>query len=359
MAVSPDAAPATAAKVRDHGFHSLRVAEVVRETADTNSLVFDVPADLAATFAYEPGQNITFRLPINGELEHRSYSMSSAPATDAKLAVTVKRVEGGLVSNWVNDNVKAGDEVQVTSPAGLFVTKTDRDVVAFAGGSGITPIFSIAKSVLATSERAVTIYYANRSREAVIFDAALDELGEKYADRLTVIHHLDTERGYVDPASIAETVAKAAGAECFVCGPDPFMDVVEAELLNAGVPTDLLHIERFVPLATVPLEPQEAAAAAPATDAIEVEITLNGKTQKTTWRQGTVILQTARSMKFNPPYGCEAGNCASCMAKLLEGTCEMHVNDALRDDEVEDGWILTCQGYPTSPLVRVSYDEES
>jgi ferredoxin-NADP reductase len=339
--------------VRDHGFHSLRVNRIVTETPDACSVVFDIPPELSETFAYKSGQNITFRVPLDNELVHRSYSMSSSPEVGDEFTVTVKRVPGGLVSNWVNDNLSSGDYVQVTTPAGLFTLHdSDAPVLAFAGGSGITPIFAIAKTALATTERSVRVFYGNRDRESVIFDADLQRLAAEHPERLSITHHLDVDSGYVTTEALADTVAASTGAEIFICGPEPFMDVVEASLFASGVTNDQIHIERFNPLPAASTEEVAVSADGPS----QVTFTLMGKTQTAEHRAGQVLIQTARSVGLNPPFACEAGNCATCMAKLVEGSVIMHVNDALTEQEVEEGWILTCQSSPTTPVVVVDYD---
>jgi ferredoxin-NADP reductase len=273
--------------------------------------------------------------------------MSSAPAVDDELRVTVKRVPGGVVSNWMLDALRAGDEVEVQAPAGFFrLTDGDGDVVLFAAGSGITPVFSLLKTVLATTDRRVRLLYANRDRDSVIFASELDALVDKYGDRLDVVHRLDVDHGYVD----ADTVAPLAtgDGEFYVCGPTPFMDVVEHALLAGGVDAGRLHIERFTPADDL----VDAVATGPATVTIE----LGGKAGTTSHRAGTTILQTARELGMSPPFSCESGSCATCMARLVDGEVSMRVNNALLPDEVEEGWILTCQSVPTSPSVHVVYE---
>ena len=203
--MATSAAPTSAAPtsqpgaVRDHGFHSLRIRRVVRETAEAASFVLDVPADLRAAFGYEAGQFLTFRVRLDGEVHHRCYSMSSSPSVDDELQVTVKRVPGGLVSNWMIDSLAPGDVVDASVPAGVFrLAPGDGELVAFSAGSGITPVFSLLKSALATTSRRARLYYANRDREAVIFGAELDGLADRHHDRFEVVHHLDVERGFVD-----------------------------------------------------------------------------------------------------------------------------------------------------------------
>lgn len=336
---------------RDHGFHPLRVKRVVRETADASSFVFEVPAELVDAFSYEPGQFLTFRTEIDGETYLRCYSMCSAPAVGDELQVTVKRVPGGVVSNWMNDALVAGDVIDATLPAGVFNLQAERDVVAFAGGSGITPVFSILKTALATTSRRVHLLYANRDRESVIFATELDELTSRYSDRLLVTHHLDIEDGYVDDAEIGPFVKLSADADFYICGPGPFMDVVERTLLDGAVDSERIHIERFTPPETI--VPDEVADQAP--DAVQVTIELDRRTEVAEYRHGSTILQTARQVGMRPPFSCESGTCATCMAKIVEGAAMMRNNSALTEDEVADGWVLTCQAVPTTPTVHVIY----
>jgi len=337
---------------RDHQFHRLTIKRVVRETADATSFVLDVPAELRDAFAYEAGQFCTFRARVNGEQHLRCYSMSSSPVVDAELQVTVKRVRGGIVSNWMNDSLGPGDLIEVTCPAGVFrLGEVDRDVVAFAGGSGITPVLSLLKTALATTSRRIQLLYANRDPEAVIFDAELEALVERYADRLQVTHHFDVDRGFIDGDEIRPFVDVLGDAEFYVCGPGPFMDVIEATLRTHGVPAERIRIERFTPLE--PTGEERAADETPAGTRLTIE--LDGRTAVADHRKGTTILQTARQLGMSPPFSCESGSCATCTAKIVEGAVMMHVNNALTESEVAEGWVLTCQSVPITPSVRVVY----
>jgi ferredoxin-NADP reductase len=345
----------------EHGYHPLTVKAVVPETADTRSFVLDVPADLRDTFRYRPGQFCTFRAHVGGDELLRCYSMSSAPETDADLTVTVKRVPGGKVSNWFNDQVVEGDVLEVTKPAGVFCPRDgDHPVVALCGGSGVTPVLSIAKSVLATTDRPVDVLYANRDEDSVIFRAELDALLEQHPDRLSVRHHFDSDGGFLDAAAVA-TFAKPhlTSADFYLCGPGPFMDLVEATLLDWGVDADRILLERFVTPADDPsaVEVPPVGEDSAATDSPPaVTIILNGKRTEVPYRPGDTVLDTARSAGLQPPFSCEAGNCATCMAKQHEGTATLRANTALTDDEVAEGWILTCQALPHGPVVTVEYE---
>lgn len=344
-----------------HGYHKLRVKAVVRETHDANSFVLNVPDDLAATFRYRPGQFCTFRVAVDGVEQVRSYSMSSTPEIDADLTVTVKRVEGGLVSNWFLDHVAVGDLIEVTKPAGVFcaVDAVERPVLGFCGGSGVTPVMSITKHVLASTRRPVRLLYANRDRESVIFDAAFAALGQEHPERLEVRHHFDDAGGFLTAAAIKAFVgAEAGGADCYVCGPGPFMELVEAVLVELGVPSARIFIERFL------VEQQEKDAAATAIEETgaeaelpaEVTVILGGKKTVVKYQPGDTLLETARRGGLRPPFSCEAGNCATCMAFLKEGSVRMRANNALTPEEVEEGWVLTCQSLPSGETVVVEYE---
>jgi ferredoxin-NADP reductase len=338
--------------MHDHRFHELTVRRVVRETDEARSFVLDVPRELRAAFIYDAGQFCTFRVRIDGEPQLRCYSMSSSPAVDPELQVTVKRVPGGAVSNWMNDVLEPGAVLEVTCPSGVFrLGPREGDIIAFAAGSGITPVISIVKEALATTTRRVRLLYANRDTDAVIFAAELLDLAGRHADRLEVVHHFDVERGFVDAAAVVPFVG-GSDADYYLCGPAPFMDTVEAALLDRGVDVERIHVERFTPAAP----PAPVPSPADPTGPTMVTIALDGRTAATEHRPGTTILQAARQLGLAPPFSCESGNCATCMAKLVRGTVKMYVNNALTDDEVADRWILTCQSVPTSAEVSVEYE---
>jgi ferredoxin-NADP reductase len=342
--------------LRDHGFHPLRVARVVRETADACSIVLDVPDDLRDSFDYRAGQFCNLRVEVEGTSHVRCYSMSSSPALGEPLQVTVKRVPDGIVSNWLNEHLASGDLLEVSPPSGFFqLTQSTGHLVAYAAGSGITPVFSLLKTALATTTRRVRLLYANRDRPSVIFAAELEALAARYGDRLVVVHHLDDEQGFVDGTTVRAFVGGGAGdplAEHYICGPMPFMDVVEQTLLAEGVADARVHIERFTP-AELPPVPLDGLAAAGAT---QVTIELDGRSASTEHHPGTTILQTARQLGMAPPFSCESGSCATCMARLVSGEVSMFVNNALTPEEVDEGWVLTCQSVPTSPAVHIVYE---
>ena len=353
MAV-PEPAVSVSRPLRDHGFHGVPVADVVAETADAASLVLAVPPELAATFAYRAGQFCNLRVEIDGHSHVRCYSMSSAPALGEAMQLTVKRVAGGVVSNWVIDHLGSGDTVELSPPAGFFqLTETDGELVAFAAGSGITPVISLVKTTLATTSRTVRLHYANRDASSVIFDATLGQLEDAHQGRLSVERSYDTEHGLVTEAGVGAVAAGAAGTgEFYVCGPAPYMEIVEGALAALGVEVGRIHMERFsvaeLGVGAAPPPPGPAGGTT-------VTIELDGHRASTDHRPGTTILQTARQMAMAPPFSCESGSCATCMARLVQGSVSMFVNNALTPDEVEEGWILTCQSVPTSETVHVVY----
>jgi len=276
--------------------------------------------------------------------------MSSAPKED-DLQITIKRDPGGVVSNWLNDTVAEGIEIDAAPPEGRFCLRdTTDEIVAFAGGSGITPIMSLVRTALASSSRRIRVFYANRSRESVIFADALTRLADEHADRLVVVHHIDDDSGVVTPAVVEAFVAGTGAADFYICGPGPFMDTVEATVLEKGIPRERVHLERFS------VEPAPADVADSSGQTEEVVIELDHTTTTAGYRAGNTLLQTARIAGLRAPSSCETGSCGTCMARVVSGSARMLNNDALDDDEVADGWVLTCQSLPTSRSVHVIYE---
>jgi 3-ketosteroid 9alpha-monooxygenase subunit B len=334
----------------DHEYHALEVADVIDETADARSFVLEIPPALAQTFAYAAGQYCTFRATIGGESVVRCYSMSSSPDTGDRFMTTVKRVPDGKMSNWMIDTLAPGDAIEVMRPAGRFVLReTDVPIVAFAGGSGITPIFSIIKSALATTKREIALVYANRDADSIIFAQELERLRAASQGRLSVHHHLDSECGFLDAAACAELAGDRPHADCYVCGPGAYMEVVEAGLEELGIARSQLLIERFE-------LPEETHALDEGSATESITIRLGNRRQTVAYKFGDTILEAARRGGLRPPSSCEAGNCASCMARLEEGRATMRVNNALSPDEVDAGWVLTCQAIPMSREVVLDYD---
>jgi ferredoxin-NADP reductase len=337
----------------DHEYHQLQVIDVVDETADSRSFVLEIPPRFAPTFMYAAGQFCTFRATIDGDGVVRSYSMSSSPDTGDPFTTTVKRVPGGRMSNWMNDVLAPGTLIDVMRPTGLFVLhKRDVPIVAFAGGSGITPVLSIIKSALATTPRPIRLVYANRSSDSVIFEAELERLRSAFPDRLSIRHHLDAESGFLQPAHCAALVDDLAHADFYICGPSPYMDTVEAGLSMLDVERTQVFVERFLVPDDAPILVSGAAVASPES----LVIRLDRRKHTVPYHTGDTVLETARRGGLRPPFSCEAGNCATCMAHLDRGTVAMRVNNALSQGELNDGWVLTCQSIPTSAELVVDYD---
>jgi len=332
------------------GFTSLRIKDVVRETDDAISIVFDVPPHLAENFSYRAGQYLALRVQVGGQEYRRCYSMSSSPALHEDLRITVKRDRDGVVSNWLNDHAAPGAQIDVAVPEGRFVRSgTDRELVAFAGGSGITPVFSLIQTALASDGRA-RLLYANRAAESVIFNDALTALADEHGDRFGLQHHLDAQQGVVTADKIAAFIAETGtDADCFVCGPGPFMDTVERALLDAGVPAEQVHLERFT-VAPVPI----SLSVAQVTEKVTIE--LDRETVTVDYRAGHTLLQMARMAGLRAPSSCETGSCGTCIAQVTEGEARLLNNDALDEDEVAEGLVVTCQAIPTSPTIRFVYE---
>jgi ferredoxin-NADP reductase len=334
-----------------HVFQRATVTRIVKETADAYTFVL---APREGAFPYRAGQYSTFQVTVDGEELYRSYSMSSAPETDTELMTTVKRVPGGKVSNWLLDNLAEGDELTMTRAAGTFcLDASDAPLLGFSGGSGITPILSLAKSALATTDRTVRLLCADRDAAAAIFDDALADLAARYPGRLSVQRHRDATDGLLDAAAVTAFVGADTGADCYLCGPVGFMAVVRTAWPGPG----RLFVEDFDAAGTVAETPKpQPAAAATAEVSGTVTIHLGRKKAAVPRVAGETLLDSARRAGLAPPFSCEAGNCGTCIAHVSEGCATMIVNKALEDDEVADGYILTCQAVPEGGSITVHYE---
>ena len=335
-------------------YHQLRIAKIIQETPDARSFVLDVPADLADKFRYRAGQFLTFKVPHGEGTFDRCYSLSSAPEADGQMKVTVKRVTGGKGSNWFNDALKEGVTIDVMPPAGRFVlSDSAHPLLLFGGGSGITPMMALIKSALKSGARKLRLFYANRDKPSIIFDAELLALIASHPTRLEVIHHLDAAQGLTQPAEVVAALKGFEGGEAFLCGPGPFMDMVEKTLLGAGMPRDRVRLERFEASGNDAVPVEQAAG-----DVIPDHITIHfeGKTHKVPYKKGQTILEAARLGGLNPLSSCEEGFCASCAAKSIKGKIVLAKNDIYTDDDLANNWILTCQGHCFGAEVEITYD---
>jgi 3-ketosteroid 9alpha-monooxygenase subunit B len=340
-------------------YYPLSVKRVIRETVDSCSLVLEIPVALRERFAYKAGQFLTFRIPVGGQPLLRCYSMSSSPDTDPDMKVTIKRIVKGRVSNWINDQVREGDILQATAPAGRFCLRDHQTpVIAFSGGSGITPVISIIKTALATTSRPIKLLYANRDKDSIIFAQELDDLGRRYASRLQITHHLDNPDGFIDLAALKRFISGNERSDFYVCGPGPFMDLVEQALADRGVDRNTIFIERFISLPDNSVQPifDEDTALDGQTLIEDVVFIIRRVKRRVPYRAGDTLLEAARRASLRPPASCESGNCGTCMARLKAGKAEMRVNNVLTPEEVAQGYVLTCQGRPTEPGTIVDYD---
>ena len=364
-------------------FHSLTVKEIISETEDAFSVVFEVPEELSNSFQYKAGQYLTLRFNIDGTEARRAYSMSSAPF-EKDLKVTVKRVKGGLVSNYIADQVFVGSAVDVMPPQGRFTTKIKDDnrrtYYFFGAGSGITPLMSLIKTILEDEPQStIFLLYGNRDEDCIIFKDELTQLSEKYAGQLIVEHTLSQplkqrtggitgffkkakmnwqgQIGRIDRKCITrfldENPKRYDDTVYYICGPGGMIDTVEAALLGNGIPKDRINIERFV-------NEHDAKKSnnLPTSDgaAKKVTITLDGEIIRLTVPKGKTILDALIEEKYEPPYSCRAGSCSTCIGKVLNGKVEMEACYALDDDEIEEGYVLTCQSHPVTEEVEITYE---
>lgn len=355
-----------------HEFHRLRVAEVKRETPDAVSVRFELPEALRETFAFRAGQHLTFRREIGGEEVRRNYSVCVAPS-EGLLKIGVKKIAGGAFSSWVNDELKAGDELDVMAPHGSFCWSFDADArheyVGFAGGSGITPVLSLMKTALAMEPHSrFTLFYGNRNSIGVMFLDEIADLKDRYLDRLSVFHFLEDEEeeidlfnGRLDRTKVDElltSLVKPANVDAFfICGPGPMMDAAEEALLARGVEKSRILIERFT---TGPLSEAQAAAARALEQkaaGLKMSVTLNGRRMNVSFDPAQhSILDNVRAAGLPAPFACKGGVCATCRAKVIAGEVSMKVNYGLSEQEIADGYVLTCQATPVSEGVALTYD---
>ncbi|KZB84457.1 ferredoxin--NADP reductase [Amycolatopsis regifaucium] len=336
---------------------TVTVAEVITETADARSIVFDIPAEHAPAFAYTPGQFLTVRVPSErtGSVA-RCYSLSSAPHEN-RVQVTVKRTADGYGSNWLCDHLRTGQEVQVLPPAGVFSPASlDEDFLLLAGGSGITPVMSILKSALAHGTGKVVLLYANRDERSVIFARELAGLAAKHEDRLVVLHWLESLQGLPTEAHLRALVKPYTAHEAFICGPAPFMDAARTVLKELGLPRERVHLERFLSLGGNPFEVAEPVAVEETETPAGLEVSLDGETGKLAWPRRTKLLDLLLENGFDAPYSCREGQCSACACRITSGEVKMLNNEVLDGDDIAEGIVLACQSLPLTDEVTVTYE---
>jgi ring-1,2-phenylacetyl-CoA epoxidase subunit PaaE len=354
-------------------FHPLRVRDVRPDTDEAVIVSFDVPADQRETFRFTQGQYLTLRADVGGEDLRRSYSIC-AGVDDGELRVGVRKVNGGKFSNWVNSQLKAGDTIQVFPPQGRFFVPVDagaeRHYVGIAGGSGITPILSIMKTVLAQEPGSrFTLIYGNRRQASTMFKEEIEDLKNEYLTRLS-LHHVFSDEVVDSPlmggimnrekiaAFLATLVDPAGISHAFICGPFQMNDEAEAALLAAGVEPEAIHIERFGTAEMQQGKPAPHEVRAEDAEAATVVLIRDGLSREFAFsKNDPSLLDAAARAGLEVPYSCKSGVCSTCRCKLIEGKVRMDKNFALEKHEVEAGFILSCQAHALTPRVVISFDE--
>lgn len=355
-------------------FHRLKVKKLEKETGDCVSIVFEVPEELKENFRFKQGQSLTVRKQLRNEEIRRTYSICSSPF-DNTLRVAVKKVEGGVFSSWANEQLKPGDFIDVMPPVGKFYTELHpsqkKNYVAFAAGSGITPVLSIIKTTLLTEpQSSFTLVYGNRTKTSIIFKEELEALKDKFIDRFRIYHILSREKtdaelnyGRIDTSKLELLFSKIIDLktcdEFFLCGPEEMIFCIKAYLEERGIPSEKIHFELF----TIPGEKQPAignkqklynkeegptAKVSVKLDGILFDFELGYENES--------ILDAALQKGADLPYACKGGVCTTCKAKLVEGEVNMDVNWGLEPDEVAKGYILTCQSHPKTERIVVDFD---
>jgi ring-1,2-phenylacetyl-CoA epoxidase subunit PaaE len=351
-------------------FHRLAIHDLRRETTDAVSLTFDIPSELAADYAFAPGQYLTLRATMDGEEVRRSYSICSGP-DDGELRIAVKKVDGGAFSSWAADELKAGDELEVMTPTGRFGVAPAPDeariYVGFAAGSGITPILSIMKGALTREPKSrFFMFYGNRSTEGVMFREALEELKDRFLQRFSLFHVISGEEqdipilhGRLDGEKVRvllrSLVPAATVDHVFICGPTGMSDEIETTCRDIGIANERIHVERFVSgLGGKPRPKKIVSPGAP--PKAFASLVIDGKRREVPVAEGEAILDAALRAGVDLPFACKGGMCSTCRARLVEGNAEMDVNYSLEPWELKAGFVLTCQAKPVSERVVVDYD---
>lgn len=353
-------------------FHSLVLADIRRETPEAVSVAFDIPSHLAEVFRFIPGQYLTLRRFIDGEEVRRSYSICSG-LDDGELRIAIKRLAGGVFSGFAHAELKRGDVVEVMPPMGRFTLEPEpaatRCFVAFAAGSGITPVMSIAKSVLFLEPSSrLFLFYGNRSRSSSIFREQLADLKDRFAARFALTHVLSREQqdipalnGRFDAEKVALLMRTAPPPatidRAFICGPSGMIASTEAALLRLGIAPGRILIERFTPAPGGRSRPPTVVVSEPDAPPVALaSVLLSGVLSEVPIAAGETILDAGLRFGLDMPYSCHGGMCCTCRAKLLEGEVEMDLNYSLADWELAAGYVLTCQAHPKTARVAVDYD---
>ncbi len=352
-------------------FHPLVVADVRRETADAVSVSFAVPADLATQYTFRAGQYLTLRTTLDGEEIRRSYSICSGE-DDGELRIAIKRQANGLFSAWAQDALQPGMTIDVMTPTGRFGTAKvapGQPHLAFAAGSGITPVLSIMRSVLSREPHSeFFLFYGSRATPEILFRGELEDLKDRFMGRLSVFHVLSREQqdvdvlnGRLDRDKLRTLLHRVLGGvpvgAAYICGPLGMIDDVEAALAEAGVAPELVHVERFTSVMSG--RPRPAPVIQPDAKPYAVaSLIADGKRTEVPVAEGEAVLDAALRAGLDLPFACKGGMCSTCRAKLVEGQVDMEVNYSLEPWELQSGFVLTCQSRPTTPRVVIDYDQQ-
>ncbi|WP_299735964.1 ferredoxin--NADP reductase [uncultured Roseobacter sp.] len=349
-------------------FHPLTVTDIHHTIRD--AVVLTLKPEDPGVFAFTQGQYLTFKQAFDGTELRRNYSIC-AGLDDGVLQVGIKRVDGGAFSTFANTDLKIGDTLHAMPPSGAFFTRIEPDkaknYLGFAGGSGITPVLSILKTVLHREPRATfTLVYANRAVNTIMFREELEDLKNRYMGRLTIIHILESGQdmelftGRVDQAKCENLfrhwIDVTSVDTAFICGPEPMMLAIADSLKTHGLEPDQIKFELFTESQQGRLAKQEIAARAAEQPGTQAQVTVEGVTRSFTMPKDQSVLEAALDNALDAPFACKAGVCSTCKARVLEGEYEMLSNHALEDYEVEQGMVLTCQCYPLSDKITVEYD---
>lgn len=351
-------------------FVPLTVKDIIRETSDAVTIVFQKPA--GDEFKYKAGQYLTLKMSVGGESLRRAYSLCSSPITDTDLAVTVKKVDGGKMSSFVNATLQKGQTVEVFPPMGNFAITPDatrsHHYVLFGGGSGITPLMSIIKTILTAEPNSrVTLIYGNRDEQSIIFNTTLNQLEDNSNGRFRTIHILSDAsatwigmRGLPTRATVLNIVQGILNADrlpktYWMCGPTPMMEEVQAALGFLNIPKETINREIFTAPLPDPEAKAAAAAEAPKRGAYTVKILLDGVQKDVLVKENATILDAAIDAGMDPPYACQMGVCCTCRAKLKSGKVLMDEDEGLSDTEIAQGYILTCQSHPLTADCELEY----
>ncbi len=353
-------------------FHELKVAEIERQTPEAVAVALEVPDELKEIFAFRPGQYLTLAADIEGREARRSYSICSAPG-EPLLKVGIKRVADGRFSSFVNERLSVGDTIRVMPPEGRFTSLIGErhDYILIAAGSGITPMLSIAKTVLSHEPTStITLIYGNRSTDSIMFLEELEDLKDRHLRRFSLIHVLSREtqdveilNGRIDGPRIVQLADRGlidpTGADgIFICGPGEMIDGVSAALGDLGVDADRIRSERFTPAGDAPPpKPRSRQAEEAAKEGVEIEVVLDGMRRSFTLGEGdSSLIDAAHKVGVELPYSCAGGMCCTCRCRIVEGEAEMAVNYSLQPWEIEAGFTLACQSRPTTKRLVLDFD---